>query len=139
VEWLRWPGYSRFFAQLVREHMRQRRRQTLDMSAEVLDGEVRVAVDAIGADDEFLNGLESTVHVEGPMGARRGDRDEARVDADHPLRQTAPGRYEARFPLERFGSFVLTAEHQRGGATVAESSAQLVNPYPREYMTLEPD
>ena len=138
VEWLRWPGYSRFFTQLVREHMRQRRRQTLDMTAEVFDGEVRVAVDAIGGDDQFLNGLESSVHLEGPMGRRRGDAGE-RVDEDHPLRQTAPGRYEARIPLESYGSFVLTAEHQSGGRTVAESRAQLVNPYPREYMTLEPD
>ena len=137
VEWLRWPGYSRFWAQLVREHMRQRRRQTLDMTAEVLDGEVRAVVDAIGADDQFLNGLESSLHVEGPMGQRRGS--EPRVDEEHEMRQTAPGRYEARFPLEEFGSFVLTAEHHRDGVTVAESSAQLVNPYPREYMTLEPD
>ncbi|MEQ8461204.1 MAG: VWA domain-containing protein [Sandaracinaceae bacterium] len=135
VEWLRWPGYSRFWAQLVREHMRQRRRQTLDMTADVRDGEVRVVVDAIGGDDDFLNGLDSTVHVEGPMGAARADR----VDADHPLRQTAPGRYEARFPLEKFGSFVLTAEHRRDERPVAESTAQLTNPYPREYMTLEPD
>lgn len=136
VEWLRWPGYSRFWSQLVREHMRQRRRQTLDMSAEVADGEVRVVVDAIGADDEFLNGLEGVVHVEGPMGAARG---EERVREDHPLMQTGPGRYEARFPLDRYGSFVLTAEHRRDGRTVAESSAQLSNPYPREYVTFEPD
>ncbi len=136
VEWLRWPGYSRFWAQLVREHMRQRRRQTLDMTAEVQGGEVRVVVDAIGADDDFLNGLTSTVHVEGPMGGVRG---EVRVDADHELMQTAPGRYEARFPLEQYGSFVLTAAHTHEGRTVAESSAQLSNPYPREYMTLEPD
>jgi len=135
VEWLRWPGYSRFWAQLVREHMRQRRRQTLDMTADVRDGEVRVVVDAIGQGDDFLNGLDSTVHVEGPMGAPRAER----VDADHPLRQTAPGRYEARFPLERFGSFVLTAEHRRDERPVAESTAQLTNPYPREYLTLEPD
>lgn len=137
VEWLRWPGYSRFWGQLVREHMRQRRRQTLDMSAEVLDGEVRVVVDAVGADDQFMNDLSSSLHIEGPMGARRGDA--PRLDEDHELRQTAPGRYEARLDLDRYGSFVLTAEHRRDDHVVAESTAQLVNPYPREYMTLEPD
>ena len=46
VEWLRWPQFSRFWTQLVREHMRQRRRETLDMTAEVLDGEVRVSRDS---------------------------------------------------------------------------------------------
>ncbi len=135
VEWLRWPGFSRFWAQLVREHMRQRRRQTLDMAADVRDGEARVVVDAIGGDDSFLNGLDSTVKVVGPMGAPRAQREEREVA----LRQTAPGRYEASLPLERFGSFVLTAEHRRDGDLVAESQAQIANPYPREYMTLEPD
>ena len=41
--------------------------------------------------------------------------------------------------MERFGSFVLTAEHRREGRTIAESHAHLENPYPREYMTLEAD
>src|SRR5208282_5283315 len=27
VEWLRWPGYGQFWGQLVREHMRQKKRQ----------------------------------------------------------------------------------------------------------------
>ncbi|MBX3272042.1 MAG: VWA domain-containing protein [Sandaracinaceae bacterium] len=137
VEWLRWPGFSRFWSELVREHMRQRRRQTLDMTAEVVDGRARVVVDAIGLDDQFLDGLDSTLHVEGPLGrgASRGDR----FERDLPLRQTAPGRYEARFDLPRYGSFVLTAEHRRDGRPVAESHAQLVNPYPREYLTIEPD
>ena len=143
VDWLRWPGYSRFWSQLVREHMRQRRRRSLDMTAEVIDDEVRVAVNAIGADDQFLNGLTSTVRVVGPLGGGRSSAGEpmpTEADAEeHPLHQTAPGRYEARFALERYGSFVLTAEHQRDGATVAESTVELDNPYPREYMTLEPD
>jgi uncharacterized membrane protein len=135
VEWLRWPGFSRFWAQLIREHMRQRRRQTLDMVADVRDGSAHVVVDAIGGDDSFMNGLDSKVTVTGPMGAPRAEREEHELE----LRQTAPGRYEAQLPLERFGSFVLTAEHRREGVLVAESHAQIENPYPREYMTLEPD
>jgi Mg-chelatase subunit ChlD len=153
VEWLRWPAFSRFWAQLVREHMRQRRRQTLDMRAEVTGDEAHVVVDAIDQADQFLNGLDSTVTLVGPMGApeppRRRDgedapthtRDGRRYRERHelPLRQTAPGRYEASFPLERYGSFVLTAEHRREDRVIAESHAQLKNPYPREYMTLEAD
>lgn len=140
VEWLRWPGFQPFWSQLVREHMRQRRRQTLDMRAEILDGEVRIAVDAIGQDDQFMNGLESDVTIDGPMGARatRSGTDTPIHDT-HPLRQVAPGRYEARFPLDRYGSFVLTATHRRDGRAIAESIAQIANPYPREYATLEPD
>ncbi len=143
VEWVRWRGYSTFFAQLVREHMRQRRRQRLDMRSEKIGDEVRVVVDAIDDADRFLNDLDSTLRLEGPMGARRarpGESDpQLRRRRTLPLAQTAPGRYEARFPLEAFGSFVLTADHRRGGRVVAESTAQLANPYPAEYARLEPD
>lgn len=143
VEWVRWRGFSQFWAQLVREHMRERRRQRLDMTAEMLGDEVRVVVDAIGGNDEFLNGLNSTLRVEGPMGSRRArdeeDDPQLRRTRDIDLRQTAPGRYEARFPLDSFGSFVLTADHRLDDRPVAESAAQLANPYPAEYRTLEPD
>ncbi len=152
VDWLRWPGFQPFWSQLVREHMRERRRETLDMHASIEDGVVRVEVDAIGQDDRFLDGLESRVTMTGPLGAstRRApsarhdagvepaDDDEARRTETHPLRQTAPGRYEARFPLDRYGAFVLEAVHARDGRPIAESRAQLANPYPREYATVEP-
>ncbi|MEM6957518.1 MAG: VWA domain-containing protein, partial [Myxococcota bacterium] len=147
VEWLRWRGYSQFWAQLVREHMRNKRRQRLDMFAETTGDEVRVTVDAIDNSDQFMNGLDSVLKVEGPMGARRARADSPEDQADPqlrrtrelPLRQTAPGRYEARLPLDAYGSFVLTAEHRREGRVVAESATQLANPYPSEYATLEPN
>lgn len=139
VEWLRWPGFSKFWAQLVREHMKQRRRESLDMRAEVVGDRVRVVVDAIGQDDQFLNGLDSEVTIEGPMGAQGRTRASERVRDTHPLRQTAPGRYEASFPLDRYGSFVLTAVHRRDDQAIAESTARLSHPYPREYATLVAD
>jgi hypothetical protein len=149
VEWLRWPGFQPFWSQLVREHMRQRRRQTLDMRASIEGGQVHVEVDAIGQDDRFLDGLESHVTLTGPLGAREarrpatapdaGSPDESSREEVHALRQTAPGRYETRFPLARYGSFVLEAVHTRDGRPIAESRAQVANPYPREYATFEPD
>ena len=135
TDWLRWDGFSRFWVQLVREHMRERERHELPMRAEVVGDEARVIVDAIDDDDQLVNALTSTLRVEGPMGAPARER----VTEEHPLRQVAPGRYEARWPLERYGSFVLTAEHRMGERLVAESAAELSRPYPREYAQLEPD
>lgn len=135
VEWLRWPGFVPFWAGLVREHQRTRRRQTLPMTAELAGEQARVAVDAIGQDDRFVDDLDSQVVIEGPLGARAADR----LHEEHTLEQVAPGRYEARFALDRFGTFVLTATHRRDGRAVYESATSLVNPYPREYATLEPD
>ena len=64
------------------------------------------------------------------------------------MRQTAPGRYEADFPLDRYGSFLLHAALEKtvddgrqdpAAATVAESFGHVTNPYPREYLALAPD
>jgi hypothetical protein len=94
-------------------------------------GNVHVAVDAITQDDRFENGLESTVTLRGPQPQQ--------TEQTVPLREVAPGRYEASFPLDRYGAFVLHATHRRDGHTVAESFGQINNPYPREYAALETD
>jgi Mg-chelatase subunit ChlD len=142
VEWLRWGQWGQFWGQLVREHMRQKKRQVFDMRAEIdpATGHVRAVLDAIGGDDRFQNGLDATLTVTGPQPGG-----ETRKVA---MPQTAPGRYEADFPLDRFGSFLLHASLERpieGGsgpvkmATVAESFGHVTNPYPREYLALAPD
>jgi uncharacterized membrane protein len=146
VEWLRWPGYGQFWGQLVREHMRQKRRQQLDMRAEVdaATGRVKASIDAVGADDKFQNGLDGHLEIKGPEGGRAGASETKKI----PLRQTAPGRYEADFPIDRYGSFLLHAsleksiEDAKGGeksVSVAESFGHVTNPYPREYLALAPD
>ena len=60
------------------------------------------------------------------------------------MKQIAPGRYEADFELNGFGSFVLRAEHARRDADgnrkpFATSTGRVSNPYPREYASFEPD
>jgi Ca-activated chloride channel homolog len=156
VEWLRWPQWGSFWGQLVREHMRQKKRQVFDMRAAIdpATGRVHAALDAVGLDDRFQNGLDATLTITGPQpnGPTR----------KVPVPQTAPGRYEADFPLDRYGSFLLHASLDRpvestgdtaqsgsgqtpagraGGqkATVAESFGHVTNPYPREYLALTPD
>lgn len=142
VEWLRWPQWGPFWGQLVREHMRQKKRQVFDMRAEVdpATGNVHAMLDAIGADDRFQNGLSGTLTVTGPQ----PNGETHRV----PMQQTAPGRYEANFPMDHFGSFLLHAsldeaiDDAKGNAktaTVAESFGHVTNPYPREYLAIAPD
>ena len=107
---------------------------TLPMSARVVRDELVVSVDAIGAEDRFLNGLESSVTIEGPNEAE-GERMQQTLQ----LVQSAPGRYEAHVRLERYGSFALHAVHARDGRVVAHSQAQASHPYPPEYAARPPD
>jgi hypothetical protein len=142
VEWLRWPGYGQFWGQLVREHMRQKKRQQYDMNCSIdnATGHVKASIDAIGGDDRFQNGLDAKLTVTGPQ--PNGETKKIT------MRQTAPGRYESDFPLERFGSFLLHASLEKGvddgkggqkNVQVAESFGHVTNPYPREYLALAPD
>jgi Ca-activated chloride channel homolog len=136
VDWLRWSGFSKFWGQLVREHMRNKTRHELDMKTEVSGGHVRAVVDAFTTDERFDNEMESKLFVLGPEpgGGRR----------EYPMRQTAPGLYEADFQLDEYGSFLLRAEHAKGGKSgearqVGVSYGHISNPYPREYASFEPD
>lgn len=60
------------------------------------------------------------------------------------MRQTAPGRYQADFELDGYGSFLLRAEHFKTDdegrkVSVGVSFGQVSQPYPGEYKSLEPD
>lgn len=136
ADWARWSAWPQFWGQLVREHMRQKHRRELDMEVEIVGGEVRAVVDAFTPDDRFENGLESKLVVLGPQPG--GERTEVS------MRQTGPGRYEASFALDRYGSFSLRAEHSREAedgrmVPVAISHGHVANPYPREYASFEPN
>jgi Ca-activated chloride channel homolog len=161
VEWLRWPGWEKFWGQLVHEHMRQKHRRELDMKTEMIGGQLHAAVDAFGADERFENNLTSKLYVFGPEPVKEqacnADADCAAAaysECDRKtrscrargieLRQTAPGRYEATLPLDRYGSFLLRAEHMHEAEDgqlrqVAVSYGHVSNPYPREYASFEPD
>lgn len=139
VDWLRWSGFSKFWGQFVREHMRIKRRQELPMQVEMRENTVHAVVDAFTADERFDNQLESKLVVTGPATAKgKGER------RDVPMRRTAPGRYEADLRLDDYGSFLLRAEHARiapDGSLqpFASSFGHISNPYPREYGRFEPD
>jgi uncharacterized protein YegL len=136
VDWLRWGEFGRFWGQLVREHMRAKHRRELDMTAELVGQRVHASVDAVLPGGGFENDLQSVLVVTGPLPG--GDRREI------PMRQAAPGRYQADFELDGYGSFLLRADHYRidpdgKRALSAVSFGQISQPYPGEYARLEPD
>ena len=150
VDWLRWPGYAKFWAQLVRSSMRhdgQRSGHGYELQTTVSAPFLRVRVDAVSADDRFLSGLQTDLEVISPssdgLGLIAGKGD---VLLRKPMSLTAPGRYEAEVRLHRVGSFLLRAVHRSPspnpatpGPVVAESWGTLSLPYPREYLALPPD
>jgi Mg-chelatase subunit ChlD len=134
VNWLKWPGYGKFWAHLVRSTMRHATGgsgRSYELGVDVDPPRAHVTVDAIGADDKFVSGLSTTLQVIDPE--HPGDKREVTMP------ETAPGRYEGEFTLGRYGAFLLRAIHKQNGQTVAESTGALSLPYPREYLALPPD
>lgn len=136
VDWLRWPGFSQFWGQLVREHMRKKSHRELDMRTTLVGNQLTATVDAFTAAERFDNGLRATLTIKG-LG-------NAGAIVQRPMQQTAPGRYEAQLPLNEYGTFSLHAEYSReleGGELqrVGDSHGYVSNPYPVEYQSFEPD
>lgn len=130
-DWIAWNGYPRFWAQVVRTSMRRKAYDSYDMFTSIDDGRAQVVVDAIDANDQFVNGLDTKLQVVDPATDQ--------VKQTLAMDQTAAGRYVADFAIARYGSFLLRAIHSRDGKTVAESLGSVSLPYPLEYLRTTPD
>ncbi|RPI78765.1 MAG: VWA domain-containing protein, partial [Planctomycetaceae bacterium] len=97
AEWLSWPGYSKFWAQLVRQLMRKQDARGVTVQVTQRAGRAAITVDAIDAAGRFLNQAETELTVIDPhLGTRKVV-----------LSQTAPGRYSAEFETALPGAYHL--------------------------------
>jgi Ca-activated chloride channel homolog len=131
VDWIRWNGYPKFWAQVVRSSMRRKVYDSYDLFAKVADGRALVTVDAIDTGDKFVNELDTSLEVIDP--ATNKTTQTLAMD------QTAAGRYTAEFKIQKYGSYLLKAVHKRDGKTVAESMGSVALSYPLEYLRTTPD
>lgn len=131
VDWIRWGGYPKFWAQVVRSSMRRKVYDSYDLYAKVADGRALVTVDAIDTGDRFVNELDTELQIVDPATSK--------VRETIAMTQTAAGRYTADFKIQSYGSYLLKAVHKRGGNTVAESLGSVALSYPLEYLRTSPD
>lgn len=130
--WLRWPGYAQLWRQLIRDALRvERTDPVLDMKTQIDQGVLEVAVDAVDAEDRFIDDLQSTVRVESPDGTSQ----------ELELSQVAPGHYVGRTPLGALGAYRVRGEHHAYDTPQDSmtSSANLTWPYPDEHAVGAPD
>jgi Mg-chelatase subunit ChlD len=131
VEWIKWKGYPKFWAQVIRSSMRRKVYDSYDMYTSVVDGRAQVVVDAVDNDDQFVNRLDTVLEVIDPATSK--------TVREIPMDQSAAGRYTADFEFDRYGSYMLKAVHRRGDRTVAESVGAIALPYPAEYRRSTPN
>jgi Mg-chelatase subunit ChlD len=119
---LRWPSFARFVAQLVREHIRAPALREAPVEARVERDQLHVIADALGGSEQFENGLEAKVRVL----SRAGEV------ATAPLVQTGPARYETRLPWIRTGAFTVEVSFQREGRLQALGHGRFATAFPAE-------
>jgi uncharacterized membrane protein len=109
-----WSGYSRFWAQVLREMARSSQGQGIDLRlAETHGRQAAITVDLAEETGEFKNDAEVTADVYFvPAGASQTALRELH---SFTLDQTAPGRYERGFPTTEPGVYLVRA---RSGSSV---------------------
>ncbi len=138
AEWSAWPGYSRFWAQIVRHAMRRAASQnlTLNLTPDTSggsQGQTRISLDAVNDNNTFIT----------PNGATSGATLRIiRPDLsalDLPLTPTAPGRYEAAFDSSAPGPYHLQATLPQPNGQSLQQSRAFVTGYPDEFRIAPPN
>ena len=130
VAWARWSNFDKLWAQLARAAMRRHPPHHFAVASTRAGDRVRVAVDAVGADDQFLRGLHGQVTV-----TEVAADGQARAPRTLPLSETAPGRYEATLrPDVESGTLLFAAALSSAGAPVADAAGRLALPLAPELM-----
>lgn len=122
AEWLNWPGYGKFWAQVVRHAMRKSDAKGVFVQTAQKDGRASVVLDAIQTDGSFLNDAPSELTVIEPQGTEK----------KIPMIQTAPGRYTGEFPADMPGAYHMHITQQLKGQPASQQSRGLVVNYEEE-------
>ncbi|NUQ07242.1 MAG: VWA domain-containing protein, partial [Anaerolineae bacterium] len=110
ANWIPWEGYARFWSQAVRWSITQGVDQVIEARVNMEGERARVVVDARDPQTNgFVNDLVLTTSLVAPDGSA------LRL----PLRQVAPGRYEAAFTPNREGAYFLRVGDQTGLSQVS--------------------
>ena len=123
AEWLTWPGYSKFWAQVIRQSMRKNDVKGVIVDVKQERRKATVSLDAIDPSGKFLNQAvtEATI-IDPQLGQRKID-----------LKQTAPGRYVAEFDTPASGAYHLNLTQKTAGGTLLHQQTRgLIVGYPDE-------
>lgn len=128
AHWLGWRDFGKFWAQAVRWMLKRGGYGNWQTTVEESRGVGKVTVEALDAHGRFINFLDLEARVVRP------DLKAETVRLD----QTAPGRYEAQFPIRDVGAYLVTVT-QRGKTDSPSQTAGVLVPYPPEYKDLKPN
>jgi len=122
AEWITWPGYGKFWTQVVRQTMRKRDARGIQVDVDRQGDHADVMVDVVNDAGQFLNemSVEATIIQPGLK--------QKTVTLD----QVAPGRYAMQFPTTRQGAYHLEIAASQDNEEVYRQSRGLMIGYSDE-------
>lgn len=127
VEWLRWNGFGKFWAQLLRRISRQSAMGYSEVTTTEHDGRVSVSVDAVDPEKGFPGNASGTLRVAGPKG-------QVQTVA---LEKVLPGRWQATFSAPERGIYSGQMLLERDGTPLDSRFFTVSRGFSQEFL-LEP-
>ncbi|MFQ5653889.1 MAG: hypothetical protein ACE5GW_04045 [Planctomycetota bacterium] len=128
-DWIAWPGFDPFWAQLVRSVARRGAGELFRVDRVVEGDRGRILLDAVDAEGRFIDGIEIAGRLLDPRYEEEGLA----------FQQTGPGRYEAAFDAGHAGTYLLSLEYDDGAGLRGTTRTGLNVPYSPEYRQVRSD
>ncbi len=122
AEWLTWPGYSKFWTQVIRQTMRKSDTRGIQVTTARQGPLAQLSVDAVSEIGQFLNQSEVELTVINPQLQRKTST----------MLQTAPGRYATDFKTPNSGSYHMEIALKQNGQVLYRQSRGLMVGYSDE-------
>lgn len=122
AEWMTWPGYGKFWTQVIRQIMRKSDAQGIQVQTARTGELAAVSVDAVDNIGRFLNDAQVELTVIDPRLQRHTSF----------MNQSAPGRYAGNIPLPQSGSYHLEIAVKQNEQVVYRQSRGMMKGYSDE-------
>jgi Ca-activated chloride channel homolog len=122
AEWISWPQFSQFWAQVARHALRKAEAKGTFVQVERRGRRAVVSLDAIEPSGRFLNQVATALTLVDPgLSTKKLE-----------MGQVAPGRYQAEFDVTRPGSYQLMFSQTRDTQLLGRQTRGLAVGYPDE-------
>lgn len=121
-EWISWPDFGTFWAQVIRHAMRKNDAKGVFVEVKRSEENATVVMDTVDNQGNYLNDQPSTITVIDPQ------LKTTKIE----MIQTAPGRYEGSVATPQRGNYQLDLAQTRAGGEAVRQSRGLVVGYPEE-------
>jgi uncharacterized membrane protein/uncharacterized protein YegL len=129
VEWLKWEGYGKFWAQLTRRLMRGRALRNFPAEIQREGDGFRLVVNAVDERGHFLADVTGEVSVRDPQGRQKSVA----------LARTAPGRFDGWWAAPEKGGHHAQIVFKQHGEVVDRQALSASVGYPEEFLLRPPD